>query len=427
MEQQRRGTLRLIVGCLLLGVSLLLLGVVGVPAGHSMTANPDSVALQDSASAIADTSGAVPQRDAMDLLNQYLLGKPPQPKKIESPRGLQWALLPTFSYNPVYGAAFGLLVSGAGMRGTEKSHYSSLAVSGNYSTLGQLQVQVRGDIFSPGEDYLLKADFRYLDTERSTWGLGAFDEQQSEYPMTFVLNRVYATALRRVSGPVYLGIGFHYDQFGNIVDERAEAGEPTPFAEYSGGLLSQTRAVGVSVNLLADTRDNLVNAKKGFYLSWSYRDYLKSLGSDQNWQEFWVEARVYPHVPPGSQNVLAFWLYGWMTFGSAPYLNLPSTGWDTYGRGSRGYLAGRIRGANQIYIESEYRWSLTRDGLWGAVVFVNGISTTDPDTGIFSRLDHGAGLGLRIKFNKHTSTNLGLDYGWGRGDSGFFMGMTEVF
>jgi hypothetical protein len=32
------------------------------------------------------------------------------------------------------------------------------------------------------------------------------------------------------------------------------------------------------------------------------------------------------------------------------------------------------------------------------------------------------------QFNKHTSTNLGLDYGWGRGDSdGLFLGMTEVF
>ena len=117
-----------------------------------------------------------------------------------------------------------------------------------------------------------------------------------------------------------------------------------------------------------------------------------------------------------------------MTFGKAPYLNLPSNGWDTYGRGGRGYLPGRIRGSDQIYIEAEYRWTLTRDGLWGAVVFVNGTSTMDPDTGIFSRLDHGAGVGLRIKFNKNTSTNLCLDYGWGRDDSHyFFLGMTEVF
>ena len=52
--------------------------------------------------------------------------------------------------------------------------------------------------------------------------------------MAFVLNRLYLTAFHKVSGPVYLGIGFHNDEFGNIEDERAEGGESTPFTEYSG-------------------------------------------------------------------------------------------------------------------------------------------------------------------------------------------------
>jgi len=36
-------------------------------------------------------------------------------------------------------------------------------------------------------------------------------------------------------------------------------------------------------------------------------------------------------------------MYGWMTFAPAPFLNLPSNGWDTYGRGARGCLDGRAR------------------------------------------------------------------------------------
>jgi len=157
----------------------------------------------------------------MDLLNEYVLGKRPEAVAGTTRTGLEWALLPTFSYNPVYGTGFGALVSGAGRRGSENAPYSSLAISGNISTTGQIQLQVRGDVFNPGENYLLKADFRYLDTERSTWGLGPVEAQEGEYPMTFVLNRFYMTALRHVSGPVYLGIGVHYDKFGDIVDERA--------------------------------------------------------------------------------------------------------------------------------------------------------------------------------------------------------------
>jgi hypothetical protein len=376
-----------------------------------------------------DAADPVPQRDIFDLLDQYVFGRRIEPQlDIASPTGLQWAFVPTFSYNPVYGAALGALVSGAGRRGSKHSRYSSLSISGNYSTQKQFQLQLRGDIFSRNEDYLIKTDLRYLDTRRSTWGLGVIDKQQGEYPMSFVLGRVYATVLRRVGGPVYLGVGFHYDEFADIVDERADNGEQTPFVEYSGGAVSSTSATGLSFNLLADTRDNLVAPQTGYFINSSFRNYLASFGSDKNWQELWIEARMYPHLPTRSKNVLAFWMYSWMTFGPTPYLNLPANGWDTYGRGARGYLAGRIRGANQIYLESEYRWALTRDGLLGAVVFVNGTTTTATDSGTFGELDPGIGTGLRVKFNKNSSANLTLDYAWGAAQSrGLFMGMSEAF
>jgi hypothetical protein len=409
----------------LLRVAIVVALLASTARAQVNTPDPAMAATTDSAL----TDAGVPKRDIFDLLDKYVLKKRVEPQVDITPRtGLQWSLLPTFSYNPIYGAAFGAMISAAGRRGSEEARYSSLSISANYSTTGQFQLQARGDVFSAGEDFLLKIDFRYLDTERPTWGLGPIYSNQQEYPMSFVLSRVYATVLRRVSGPVYLGLGYHYDEFGDIVDTRANEGDTTPFETYSGGLPSVTRASGLSLNLLADTRDNLVNPRHGYYLSWSFRDYLEALGSDESWQELWVEARVYPHVPKRSNDVLAFWLYGWLSFGPAPYLNLPSNGWDTYGRGARGYVAGRIRGANQIYVEAEYRRALTRDGLWGLVFFTNIVTTAHPETGVFAEPDPGVGVGLRVKFNKHTDTNLTLDHGWGRdGSRGFFLGLTEVF
>ena len=389
--------------------------------------DPGMGAPRDSVSGVSYPG--VPKRDVFDLIHE-VLNKPVEPQlEIKSRTGFQWALLPTVSYNPVYGAAFGIMLSGAGRRGSEFARYSQLSLSGNLSTTGQIQVQARGDIFSGGEDFLFKIDFRYLDTERKTWGLGPVYSNQQEYPMDFLLNRFYTTVLRRVSGPVYLGIGVHYDQFGDIVDKRAPEAGLTPFEEYSGGTPSETQAVGASLNVLADTRDNVVNPARGYYLSWSFRDYLEAFGSDEDWQELWIEARVYPHVPKQGPHVLAFWLYGWMSFGQPPYLNLPSNGWDTYGRGARGYLAGRIRAHDQIYFEAEYRRVLTRDGLWSAVVFANGTSSSQEDTnGTFGAPDGGIGVGIRLKFNKNTDTNLTVDYGWGHDASrGLFLGMTEVF
>ena len=61
------------------------------------------------------------------------------------------------------------------------------------------------------------------------------------------------------------------------------------------------------------------------------------------------------------------------------------------------------------------------------VVFVNGTSTTT-DSDLFGSVDYAVGTGLRVKLNKHTSSNITLDYGWGRDNSqGFFLGMSEAF
>lgn len=303
-----------------------------------------------------------------------------------------------------------------------------LSLSGTYSTQGQLLLQVRGDIYSKSGDYLLKPDVRYMDTRRSTWGLGPVVADQSEYPMDFVLTRIYGTFLRRAGGPLYVGLGLHFDEYAQIFDTRAAAGESTPFTDYSGGALSKTRAVAYSVNVLGETRDNLVNPRGGYYLSALFRNYRESLGSDDDWQEFLTEMRLYTPFPKSRRHILAFWVYSWLTFGPAPYLDLPASGWDTYGRGGRGYLQGRIRGENQIYLEVEYRMELRRDGLLGGVVFMNTTITTPPDERLFSRGDLGAGLGLRIKFNKTSDTNLVIDYGWGReGSHGLTLAMSEAF
>src|SRR5262249_16562965 len=97
---------------------------------------------------VADTLAARPHRRPMDVIAK-LLNKRVEPELSgTTSTGLKWAILPTFSYNPVYGAAFGALISGAGQRGSTQARYSNLAISGNYSTQGQLQAQVRGDVFS---------------------------------------------------------------------------------------------------------------------------------------------------------------------------------------------------------------------------------------------------------------------------------------
>jgi hypothetical protein len=127
--------------------------------------------------------------------------------------------------------------------------------------------------------------------------------------------------------------------------------------------------------------------------------------------------------------VLAIWSYDWLTLsGKPPYLDLPATGWDTYNNTGRGYIQGRFRSENMLYLEAEYRFVISRNGLFGGVAFANVQSFSDYPSREFSKLWPAAGAGLRIKVNKHSDTNIAIDYGIGvDGSKGFFVNLGEVF
>jgi hypothetical protein len=114
--------------------------------------------------------------------------------------------------------------------------------------------------------------------------------------------------------------------------------------------------------------------------------------------------------------------------GNPPFLLLPSIGWDAYSNTGRGYIQGRYRSRNMLYLESEYRFGITTNGLLGGVVFANAQSFSEMATGKYTYIQPGYGMGLRISLNKFSRTNLCVDYGWGtHGSGGFFVNLGEVF
>src|SRR5262249_33023049 len=320
--------------------------------------------------------------------------------------------------NPSYGAFAGVSVSVGGWLGkAETTQLSSGSLGASYSTTGQISVQFRSDFYLPDNSWVLKGDWRYLDTSQDTYGLGPAEGERQKYPMDFVLYRLHQAAYKRVQDSfVFVGMGFHFDRYADIKDHRAEAGEPTPFSLYSLGTPSQTQSVGISANILMDTRDNAINAYRGLFWNGSVRSYQRWLGSDEDRQALCSDFRSFTRLPRAGRNVLAIWNTMWFTFGKAPYLELPAIGWDTYGRSGRGFLQGNIRGENQIYTEFEYRMRFTRNDMWGAVAFVNLMATSLPGHGPFGPLDPGYGAGLRMKFNKKTNTNLSVDAARGQDD-----------
>ena len=180
-----------------------------------------------------------------------------------------------------------------------------------------------------------------------------------------------------------------------------------------------------------DTRDNSINAARGWLASSTYRTFFDGfLGGNSSWQEFDIDVRTYRPLSSNARQTLAFWLLSALvTGGAAPYFDLPGTGGDFAGRSARGYSEGRYRGPHLVYGEIEYRATLVPSGLFGIVGFMN-TTTVDgaPDQKLFQSFAPAAGGGVRVLLDKRSKTNLCVDYGWGRqGSHGLYLGMQEAF
>jgi hypothetical protein len=224
----------------------------------------------------------------------------------------------------------------------------------------------------------------------------------------------------------YAGIGYNLSYHLNIQEIKNANVLISDFEKY--GYKKNSVSSGISIITLFDNRGNTINPPKGLYLNITYSPFLKVFGSDNNWQSVVLDFRKYFKLG-NSENVLAFWNYNWFTFnGKAPYLDLPSTGWDTYSNVGRGYIQSRLRGENLVYMETEFRFKISNNGMFGGILFGNAQSVSNWPDNTFTDIYPAVGAGLRIKLNKNSGTNLSIDYGIGRqGSKGLFVNLGEVF
>lgn len=61
------------------------------------------------------------------------------------------------------------------------------------------------------------------------------------------------------------------------------------------------------------------------------------------------------------------------------------------------YTQGRFRGKDCLYLESQYRFGILRNGLIDGVVFINAQAFTEPTTNGFEAITPGWGGGIFAK------------------------------
>jgi hypothetical protein len=395
----------------------------------------------------ADTTCA--QRDVSDTFRGWM-NKPPKPDNANAGSIL---LIPIIGSNPATGFMVGIGFQYGLKLGAEKTRYSMISGSLQYTTKNQQIFLLKNNIYTKNNKLFFTGDWRYQVFSQDTYGLGtnapqggildyqfnlAGQETNNDslaQPMNYNFVRFYQSASYNIKGGFYVGLGYNLDSYSKIVDQklRLNPGDSLITSHYAynkryGFSAEEYLFSAININLISDTRDNMINPYRGHFAMINWQASLGRGAPDLlhvEWRSYHSLSRRNP------RHLLAFWALGDFTAeGELPYMVLPATSYDQRSRSGRGYSQGRFRGNNMIYGEAEYRFPISQcGGVWGGVLFVNATTATNPvqHTKLFDSVKPGYGLGLRLMVDKQTRTNLAIDMGFGDQSSGFYLAATETF
>jgi hypothetical protein len=317
------------------------------------------------------------------------------------------------------------------------THLSSISGGLKVSEKGQTLSGVKLAVFLPDDRWFVQGDNRFSWTSQNTYALGGSTATADAENLKYDAVRVNETLYRTVAPGLFVGAGLDVNRHMNIragsgSEEMFDRAAYTQYTDQHGFDLAHQTSSGTTASVMFDTRDNAINARRGWLASATYRTFFNGfLGGDATWQEAYVDIRTFRPLGREGRRTLAFWLLGdFVTGGAAPYFDLPATAGDSYGRSARGYGEGRYRGDRLVYGEVEFRDTLTRNGLLGYVAFFNttAIGSGAAGTRLADALAPGAGGGLRVLLNKKSRTNLCVDYGWGKqGSRALYLSIQEAF
>lgn len=412
-------------GLLNFGVDLLLI------AGILFLLPLESWAQTDS-SQLARESQPVKSRidtsaDVWDVYYRFINRKGHRTAEGQQP-GFHPSVFPELAYALQTGFAVGLNANLSFTSADPKQNVSVIYFTPQYTQYQQVIVPIEANLWTKGNRYNILTDCRFYDYSADNFGLGDYSRADVDDQLKYSYFRLYQSVLRQVAPNFSVGVGYSLDYHWTIREENKTPQLNNDFQQY--GSTDRTVSSGLTFSLQYTNRRNPNNPQNGFFGNVVFRPNMRWLGSDQNWQSVLADFRKYLPLSTDGRHILTFWNVNWLSFGGqAPYLDLPSTGWDTHSNLGRGYAQGRFRGRNLIYLETEYRAVLLNNGLLGGVIFANMQTYSDyPNTKQFGRLLPGGGIGLRIKINKHSNLNLAVDYGFGIGGSqGLFLNLGEVF
>ena len=330
--------------------------------------------------------------------------------------------LPALGSTPETGFMFGAVVVpqfkifGAG----PETRSSNVLFAGIYTTKNQLLLSLVPDLILPEEAWIINGNYFANYFPNSYWGIGSNSKDSDEINILFTEISVEQTVLKQVRKGIFTGPYFRWSKAYNMSFEDPDGVElPSPDDAGANGSVS----TGVGWMSRWDLRDSNMTPTKNHYVQFSVLVNSSLLGSTDPYTSFQLDARKYIDLRKDGRSVLALQgLYRSVT-GKPSFLDMSELGGDRIGRG---YYAGRYRDLNAAQLQTE--WRQTIKGRFGFTVFgalgevwhryeeLNGAS-----------VKWSTGAGFRFNINKDDPTNIRIDYGVGRGTSGFYIQFGEAF
>jgi hypothetical protein len=286
----------------------------------------------------------------------------------------------------------------------------------SYTQNNQFVTEVNNTLLFPGEKYILRGSTVYKNFSEYFYGIGNNTRSADEQLIRFD-NVQFIQRLTRVVLPhTFVGIQYQYNLVANL---RYPAGGILDTGRVAGSAGSRTSGAGFV--FLYDTRDNVINSYKGFYLDISNYVNRKEFGSQYNFNNLTIDARKFFELWP--RNILGLQLVMNFNDQHPPFRQLGLMGGDVM---MRGIYQGRFRDNHLIAAQAEYRFPVWR---WLGFCVFGGMGEVADAMSHFSMdgIHYTYGAAVRVMFIKHERVNIGVDLGLGSHTSGVYFGSGESF
>jgi outer membrane protein assembly factor BamA len=329
--------------------------------------------------------------------------------------------VPLISYSSDAGNVFGLAKFNT-FRLSKKdtlSRPSKLSEVATVSTKGRVNVSVSNDLIFDADRYMILSYFNFKKQPEYMLGIGNDVSREDIEEVTTNRIKFASTAMMRVKGKFYAGIGLDIADYFSI-----KADSNSFLIEDNVTGLNGGTDFGLGLAGALDNRDNRYNASCGMLILTTLVTYPPGIGSRYQFTKFDLDIRKYFKPWKKLKHVVALQATTTATDGNVPYYDLAQLGGDDK---MRGYYKGALR--DKVLVDGQIEYRMPVWNIFGIVGWV-GTGRVAPNYKDLTfdgfRLSYGGGV--RIKVDSGSNVNLRIDMGFGPGGiSGFYLNFAEAF